>query len=120
MNLILLFFLSCAWSCNSPECPIPQNYLQPQVFLHAPAATEIVRSEDISDASNKYSDNLSDIIVTISGIKEASGIIRVSLYNDEAGFLYKSIEKKNETVTSRQVQVIFKNVSTGNYAISLY
>lgn len=74
----------------------------------------------ISSASIFSQDVTQSIQVNINGIKSNEGTIRVGLYTTKNSFLnkiYKGIDIKAKT---DGVQVTFKNIEPGEYAISLY
>ncbi|MEO9869803.1 DUF2141 domain-containing protein [Ekhidna sp.] len=60
------------------------------------------------------------IIVTVSGIEETTGVIRISLFNDEKGFLHHSFKRQQQEVQQLTIQEIFEDVPEGTYAISIY
>ena len=59
------------------------------------------------------------IEVTVTDIKEAKGNIRVGLFNSDDNFLKDAIEGKIVKAANHQVTVVFENLKSGNYAVSV-
>lgn len=60
------------------------------------------------------------LTVTISNIESNKGTIQVGLYNSKSSFLNTPYRSTSIQAKTGSVQVIFKNVPKGVYAISLY
>jgi uncharacterized protein (DUF2141 family) len=60
-----------------------------------------------------------NIEVTIKNIKEQKGSIRVGLFTNENDFLKKAIEGKVVKADAKEVKVVFENLKTGDYAVSV-
>ncbi|WP_103070028.1 DUF2141 domain-containing protein [Aquimarina sediminis] len=61
-----------------------------------------------------------NIRVTVVNIPSDKGTIQVGLYDNKANFLNKTYRATNVKAKKGSVQVVFKNVPVGVYAISLY
>lgn len=57
--------------------------------------------------------------VTVTGIKENKGSIRVGLFNSEDDFLKKAVYGEIVKVTGEEVVVVFKNLPEGEYGVSV-
>ena len=60
------------------------------------------------------------LTVSVSGLKNNAGIVKVGLYNSEGTFLktvYKSLASE---IKNNEATVTFDNLPTGEYAISTY
>lgn len=57
--------------------------------------------------------------VTVKNIKETTGTIRVGLFTNEKDFLTTAQEGKIVKATAEEVTVVFENLKTGDYAISV-
>lgn len=60
-----------------------------------------------------------NIEVTVRNIKEQKGSIRVGLFNNEDNFLKKAVEGKVVKADAKEVKVVFENLKTGDYAVSV-
>lgn len=60
------------------------------------------------------------LTVTISNIESNEGTIQVGLYNSKSSFLSTPYMSTGTQAKTGSVQVVFKNVPKGVYAISLY
>lgn len=60
------------------------------------------------------------LTVMITNIESDEGTIQVGLYNNKDNFLNKTYRSISTNAKTGNVQVIFKNVPKGEYAISLY
>lgn len=61
-----------------------------------------------------------NLTVTVSGLQNNTGILKVGLYNSEGTFLksiYKSISSK---IKENGAKVVFEDIAKGEYAISAY
>ncbi len=74
----------------------------------------------ISSASIFSQDVTQSIQVNINGIKSNEGTIRVGLYTTKNSFLNKIYKGIDIEAKIDGVQVTFKNIEPGEYAISLY
>ena len=70
--------------------------------------------------SSTYQAGYANIVITISGIDERSGIIRVGIYDKEDSFLKHSLAFKAQQVTQRAFKETFAQMPPGTYAISVY
>lgn len=63
----------------------------------------------------------SGIRITVTGIKKVKGQLLVAFYNSEDGFLKadKAIYNKVVNVTGNSMDVYFKDITTGSYAIAI-
>ncbi len=61
-----------------------------------------------------------DIKITITNVASNNGTIQIGLYNNEANFLNKTYRSITVKAKEGNVEASFKNVPTGEYAISLY
>jgi uncharacterized protein (DUF2141 family) len=59
------------------------------------------------------------MMVVIKNVKEAKGKVSVALFNREDEFMGKSLASQITTAKTGEVQLIFENVSPGDYAISV-
>jgi uncharacterized protein (DUF2141 family) len=57
--------------------------------------------------------------VTVTGIKENKGSIRVGLFNSENDFLKKAVYGEIVKVTGSEVVVVFNNLPAGEYGVSV-
>jgi uncharacterized protein (DUF2141 family) len=57
--------------------------------------------------------------VTVKGIKEAKGTIRVGLFNSEGDFLKNAVYGEVVKASGSEVVVLFKNLPVGDYGISV-
>jgi uncharacterized protein (DUF2141 family) len=57
--------------------------------------------------------------VTVTGIKENKGSIRVGLFNSENDFLKKAVYGEIVKVTGSEVVVVFNNLPEGEYGVSV-
>lgn len=57
--------------------------------------------------------------VTVKNIKEITGTVRVGLFTNEKDFLKTAQEGKIVKATAEEVTVVFENLKTGDYAISV-
>ncbi|EZH74199.1 hypothetical protein ATO12_15120 [Aquimarina atlantica] len=60
------------------------------------------------------------LTVIVSNIESNQGTIQVGLYNSKGGFLNKIYQSISTKAKIGSVEVIFKNIPKGEYAISLY
>ncbi|WP_337966927.1 DUF2141 domain-containing protein [uncultured Flavobacterium sp.] len=60
------------------------------------------------------------LTVTVSGLKNDTGIVKVGLYNSDGTFLKTTYKSLTSEIKNNQVVVTFDNLSTGEYAISTY
>jgi uncharacterized protein (DUF2141 family) len=60
-----------------------------------------------------------DLIVTVTGIKENKGSIRVGLFKSENDFLKKAVYGETVKATGPEVVVVFKNLPEGEYGLSV-
>lgn len=59
------------------------------------------------------------IEITVKNIKEATGNIRVGLFNNETDFLEKAVDGQVVKATGTEVTVVFENLKPGDYAVSV-
>jgi len=57
--------------------------------------------------------------VEVTHIKNSTGTVRVGLFNSDANFLKKAFTGQTVKVNGEKVEVIFKNIPPGEYAISV-
>lgn len=57
--------------------------------------------------------------ITVKNIKETKGSIRVGLFTNEKDFLKKVAEGKIVKANANEITVIFENLKTGDYGISV-
>jgi len=64
----------------------------------------------------------SSLVVKVQGLKQASGVVRVALYNKAKNFLkFEGLAANAFAKASEgETQVIFENLRHGDYAIALY
>jgi uncharacterized protein (DUF2141 family) len=60
------------------------------------------------------------LTVTVSGLKNDTGIVKVGLYNSDGTFLKTTYKSLTSEIKNNQVVVTFDNLPTGEYAISTY
>ncbi|WP_438422745.1 DUF2141 domain-containing protein [Aquimarina macrocephali] len=60
------------------------------------------------------------LTVMITNIESDKGTIQVGLYDNKGNFLNKTYQSISTKAKTGSVEVIFKNVPKGEYAISLY
>lgn len=60
------------------------------------------------------------LTVIVTNIESDQGTIQVGLYNSKGNFLNKIYQSISTKAKTGSVEVIFKNVPKGEYAISLY
>jgi uncharacterized protein (DUF2141 family) len=69
-----------------------------------------------------FAQNKNKILVNVSAIRNADGVIRASLYSSKKGFPSKP-EKAymitSSTITKNEAVLIFENVPSGKYAVSV-
>lgn len=58
--------------------------------------------------------------VTVNGIRDVKGSVWVGLFTNEADFPKKAAEGKIVKVTGSSIHVVFENLKTGNYAVSIF
>ena len=61
-----------------------------------------------------------NLTVSISGLKNDSGILQVGLFNSEGAFLKSIYKGVSSEIKSNKATVTFLNVPKGEYAISVY
>lgn len=61
-----------------------------------------------------------NIKITINNVHSSKGTLQVGLYNSAASFLGKTYRGISIKAKKGKVQVIFKNIPKGEYAVSLY
>jgi uncharacterized protein (DUF2141 family) len=61
-----------------------------------------------------------NLTVSISGLKNDSGILQVGLFNSEGAFLKSIYKGVSSEIKSNKAIVTFLNVPKGEYAISVY
>ena len=61
-----------------------------------------------------------NLTVSISGLKNDSGILQVGLFNSEGAFLKSIYKVVSSEIKSNKATVTFLNVPKGEYAISVY
>jgi uncharacterized protein (DUF2141 family) len=60
-----------------------------------------------------------ELTVTVTGIKENKGSIRVGLFKSENDFLKKAVYGEIVQATGPEVVVVFKNLPEGEYGLSV-
>lgn len=60
------------------------------------------------------------LTINVSGFKNNKGKILVGVYNKEGDFLKKVIYGKSGTIVDKKAQIVFENVPSGTYAVTLY
>jgi uncharacterized protein (DUF2141 family) len=60
-----------------------------------------------------------ELTVTVTGIKENRGSIRVGLFKSENDFLKKAVYGEIVKATGQEVVVVFKNLPEGEYGVSV-
>jgi uncharacterized protein (DUF2141 family) len=60
-----------------------------------------------------------ELTVTVTGIKENKGSIRVGLFKSENDFLKKAVYGEIVKATGQEVVVVFKNLPEGEYGVSV-
>ncbi|WP_082603431.1 DUF2141 domain-containing protein [Flavobacterium sp. Root901] len=60
------------------------------------------------------------LTVTVSGLKNNTGIVRVGLYNSDGTFLKTSYKSLTSEIKNNEAAVTFENLPAGEYAISTY
>lgn len=60
------------------------------------------------------------LTVSVSGLKNNAGIIKVGLYNSEGTFLKTAYKSLASEIKNNEATVTFDNLPTGEYAISTY
>ena len=61
-----------------------------------------------------------DLTVAIQNFKNNTGLAKVGLYNSEGTFLNATYKKLDSKISENKAVVIFKDLSIGEYAISMY
>jgi uncharacterized protein (DUF2141 family) len=61
-----------------------------------------------------------NLTVSVSGLKNNTGMVRVGLYNSDGTFLKSTYKSITSEIKSNKATVTFKDVPKGNYAISSY
>ncbi|MEM6515813.1 MAG: DUF2141 domain-containing protein [Bacteroidota bacterium] len=64
--------------------------------------------------------NGQDIKVLIENLESNKGKVYISIYNDEASFLNKSLKSDKIQIQNMGCEYVFKNMPAGTYAISFY
>ncbi len=64
--------------------------------------------------------NLADIVITVTGLDEITGTIRIGLFNSEDTFLNHSFKRQNQSVTKLEFKGVLEDIPEGTYAISIY
>jgi len=60
------------------------------------------------------------LTVTVSGVKNNTGAVKVGLYNSEGTFLKTTYKSLASEIKNNKSVVIFNNLPAGEYAISTY
>ncbi|MFB9110853.1 DUF2141 domain-containing protein [Flavobacterium gyeonganense] len=60
------------------------------------------------------------LTVTVSGVKNNTGAVKVGLYNSEGTFLKTTYKSLASEIKNNKAVVIFNNLPAGEYAISTY
>ncbi|WP_264553857.1 DUF2141 domain-containing protein [Flavobacterium sp. N2038] len=60
------------------------------------------------------------LTVTVSGLKNDTGIVKVGLYNSDDTFLKTTYKSLSSEIKNNEVVVTFDNLPAGEYAISTY
>ncbi|WP_281232326.1 DUF2141 domain-containing protein [Flavobacterium gelatinilyticum] len=60
------------------------------------------------------------LTVSVSGLKNNTGIVKVGLYNSEGTFLKTTYQSLSSEIKNNQAVVTFDNIPAGEYAISTY
>ena len=59
-----------------------------------------------------------ELIVEVKNIKESIGLIYVALYDSDETYLKKDIFSKSVSATQGNIQLVFKDLPFGDYAVS--
>lgn len=60
------------------------------------------------------------LTVTVSGLKNSTGTVKVGLYNSDGTFLKKTYKSLSSEIKNKETVVTFSNVPAGEYAISTF
>jgi len=60
------------------------------------------------------------LTVSVSGLKNNTGVVKVGLYNSEGTFLKTVYKSLSTEIKNDKAVVIFENLPAGEYAISTY
>ena len=63
--------------------------------------------------------NANSLTVNIKNFKNTDGMVKVTLFDSKANFLSKGVGQKVDIKDKTMVQVIFKNVAVGTYAVAI-
>lgn len=60
------------------------------------------------------------LTVSITGLKNSTGVVQVGLFNSEKKFLRASYKTISSEIKDKKATVTFVNIPKGNYAISIF
>ena len=60
------------------------------------------------------------LTVNVTNFKSNQGKVMIGIYNGQENFIKKSVFRKSSTIQDNSAKVVFKNLPSGEYAISLY
>jgi len=60
------------------------------------------------------------LIVNVTNFKNNHGKVMIGIYNGQENFMKKSVFRKSSTIQDNSAKVVFENLPSGEYAISLY
>ncbi len=60
------------------------------------------------------------LIVNVTNFKNNQGKVMIGIYNGQENFMKKSVFRKSSTIQDNSAKVVFENLPSGEYAISLY
>lgn len=70
--------------------------------------------------SNILAQETFSVTVDFTGMKSDKGSLYIALYDSESTFLKKPLKGEIVKVTDKKAKAIFRNVTSGNYAISAF
>jgi len=60
------------------------------------------------------------LIVNVTNFKNNQGKVMIGIYIGQENFMKKSVFRKSSTIQDNSAKVVFENLPSGEYAISLY
>jgi len=61
-----------------------------------------------------------DLTVDVTNFKSNQGKVMIAIYIGQENFMKKSVFRKSSTIQDNTAKVVFENLPSGEYAISLY
>ncbi|WP_163399365.1 DUF2141 domain-containing protein [Flavobacterium fluviatile] len=61
-----------------------------------------------------------NLTISVSGVKNNTGVVRVGLYNSQSTFLKTAFKGSSSEIKNNQVTVTFANLPAGEYAVSVF